>query len=246
MADDTSSNKRKMPGFVSINNEKTGWGWGDGEVKTPMNDGVRVSVNLLFQRSDKNTGKKKNCPKFSESFFRAPEINQMLVTIWILVRIAGSVVFNSTYTSTQPTQLCPTLQPHGLLLTRLLSMGFFGQEYWDGLPFPSPGALPDSGIEGFSFISCTGRCILYHCATWEAQPDAYNNLNLGKKSSFYLPSLPQLHTSLENQQLCNHQREHAGFGAPQNGSSLAHGHCLTCLTAFWKSPIGRVVVLNLP
>ena len=26
-------------------------------------------------------------------------------------------------------------------------MGFSQQEYWSGLPFPSPGALPDSGIE---------------------------------------------------------------------------------------------------
>ena len=29
----------------------------------------------------------------------------------------------------------------------LLSMGFFRQEYWSGLPFPSPGDLPDSAIE---------------------------------------------------------------------------------------------------
>ena len=28
-----------------------------------------------------------------------------------------------------------------------LSMGFSRQEYWSGLPFPSPGDLPDSGIE---------------------------------------------------------------------------------------------------
>ena len=26
-------------------------------------------------------------------------------------------------------------------------MGFSGQEYWSGLPFPSPGVLPDPGIE---------------------------------------------------------------------------------------------------
>jgi len=25
-------------------------------------------------------------------------------------------------------------------------MGFFKQEYWSGLPFPHPGALPDPGI----------------------------------------------------------------------------------------------------
>ena len=28
-----------------------------------------------------------------------------------------------------------------------LSMGFSRQEYWSGLPFPSPGYLPDPGIE---------------------------------------------------------------------------------------------------
>ena len=27
------------------------------------------------------------------------------------------------------------------------SMGFSKQEYWTGLPFPSPGDLPDPGIE---------------------------------------------------------------------------------------------------
>ena len=28
-----------------------------------------------------------------------------------------------------------------------LSMGFARQEYWSGLPFPSPGDLPDPGME---------------------------------------------------------------------------------------------------
>ena len=31
-----------------------------------------------------------------------------------------------------------------------LSMGFSRQEYWSGLPFPSPGDLPDSGIQPVS------------------------------------------------------------------------------------------------
>ena len=30
------------------------------------------------------------------------------------------------------------------------SMGFSRQEYWSGLPFPSPGDLPDPGIESGS------------------------------------------------------------------------------------------------
>ena len=28
-----------------------------------------------------------------------------------------------------------------------LSMGFFRQEYWSGLPFPPPDALPDTGVK---------------------------------------------------------------------------------------------------
>ena len=34
-----------------------------------------------------------------------------------------------------------------------LSMGFSRQEYWGGLPFPSPGGLPDAGIEPKSLES---------------------------------------------------------------------------------------------
>ena len=34
-----------------------------------------------------------------------------------------------------------------------LSMGFSRQEYWSGLPFPSPGNLPDPGIEPTSLMS---------------------------------------------------------------------------------------------
>ena len=31
-----------------------------------------------------------------------------------------------------------------------MSMGFSRQEYWSGLPFPSPGDLPDPGIKPLS------------------------------------------------------------------------------------------------
>ena len=31
-----------------------------------------------------------------------------------------------------------------------LSVEFFKQEYWSGLPFPSPGDLPDPGIKSGS------------------------------------------------------------------------------------------------
>ena len=35
-----------------------------------------------------------------------------------------------------------SLRPHGLYPARILSMEFSRQEYWSGLPFPSPGDLP--------------------------------------------------------------------------------------------------------
>ena len=43
--------------------------------------------------------------------------------------------------------------PRTVALQALLSMGFSRQEYWSGLPFPSPGDLPDPGIEPASLVS---------------------------------------------------------------------------------------------
>ena len=45
------------------------------------------------------------------------------------------------------------------------SMGFSRREYWSGLPLPSPGDLPNPGIEP---TSPTWQGILYHWVTWEA------------------------------------------------------------------------------
>ena len=42
-------------------------------------------------------------------------------------------------------QSCPTLC--GPMDQAPQSVGFSRQEYWSGLPFPSPGDLPDPGIE---------------------------------------------------------------------------------------------------
>ena len=49
-------------------------------------------------------------------------------------------------------QLYPTLcDPMNYIAHKApLSMGFSGQEYWSGLPFPPPGDLPDPGIKPWS------------------------------------------------------------------------------------------------
>ena len=57
-------------------------------------------------------------------------------------------------------QSCPTLCiPCTITHQTPLSMGFFRQEYWSGLPFPSPGNLPDPGIKSKSPAL---QKILYH------------------------------------------------------------------------------------
>ena len=51
-----------------------------------------------------------------------------------------------------------------------LSMGFSRQEYWSWLPCPSPGELPNLGMEPVSLLSplSAGR-FFTTSATWEAQ-----------------------------------------------------------------------------
>ena len=46
-------------------------------------------------------------------------------------------------------------------------MGFSWQEYWNRLPFPSPGDLPDPGIEPAS-PALASRFFTNELATWEA------------------------------------------------------------------------------
>ena len=49
-----------------------------------------------------------------------------------------------------------------------LSMGFFRQEHWSGLPFPSPGDLPDPGIKRGSPALAGG--FFTTSAAWDAVP----------------------------------------------------------------------------
>ena len=53
-------------------------------------------------------------------------------------------------------KMCQTfVTPWTVACLALLSMGFSRQEYWTGLPFPSPGDLPYPGIESETLLSPT-------------------------------------------------------------------------------------------
>ena len=52
-----------------------------------------------------------------------------------------------------------------------LSMGFSRQEYWNGLPRPPPGDLPDPGIEPSSLLSpASAGGFFTTSATWKTSP----------------------------------------------------------------------------
>ena len=67
-------------------------------------------------------------------------------------------------------KLCPILCNPMVACQAPLSMGFSRQEYWSGLPFPSPGDLPYPGIKPafptlagrFSTTETPGKPIVYH------------------------------------------------------------------------------------
>ena len=63
-----------------------------------------------------------------------------------------------------------SLRPHGLQPVRLLCpWGFSRQEYWNGLPCPPPGDLPNSWIKHISFM-CPALAdgFFTHSTTWKA------------------------------------------------------------------------------
>ena len=81
----------------------------------------------------------------------APLEATTLPTLWISVVTASlpyTIITVSDCCCCLAAQLCPILcNPRAVACQASLSMGFPRQEYWSGLPFPSPGDFPDPGIE---------------------------------------------------------------------------------------------------
>ena len=74
----------------------------------------------------------------------------------------------------QSLQSCPTLVTSWTVARQApLSMGFPRQEYWSGLPFPSPGDLPDPGVKPGSPALQVDSLLLYslsHKGCWDHSP----------------------------------------------------------------------------
>ena len=58
-----------------------------------------------------------------------------------------------------------------------LSKGFSRQEHWSGVPYPSPGHLPDHGIKPMSLRSpALAGEFFTTSTTWEALKNSYNSI----------------------------------------------------------------------
>ena len=69
----------------------------------------------------------------------------------LVLTIVNSASVNTEKWHWRRSVVSNSLGPHGLWPCQApLSVGFSKQEYWSGLPFPSPGDLPDPGIEPWS------------------------------------------------------------------------------------------------
>ena len=67
-----------------------------------------------------------------------PKISEPLTTVAFISSCGGGLFAKS----------CLTLgTPWTVAHQALLPIGFSRQEYWSGLPFPSPGDLPEPGIK---------------------------------------------------------------------------------------------------
>ena len=97
--------------------------------------------SLLIQYSHcYNTFHSNNSPKLSVLLLLITSLLPNSLSMWVC---------------TKPLESCPTLWPWTVTCQAPLSMGFSRQEYWSGLPFPSPGDLPNSGIKLMSLMSPT-------------------------------------------------------------------------------------------
>ena len=99
-------------------------------------------------------------------------------TCWVSVsetnnRCFKTCVINTERRVVRHSLLCVShsvMSPQAIARQAPLSMEFSRQEYWSGLPFPSPQDLPNPGIEPASFLHC--RQILY-CLSHEGSSIHY-------------------------------------------------------------------------
>ena len=124
-----------------------GWreeeGQDGGDVCIPM-------VDSYWCMAETNTILQNNCPSIKNKFLKMETTREM----WSLLSLRVCMPSGLSHVWLFATLWTVTCQAP-------LSMGFSRQEYWSGLPFPSPGDLPNPEIELVSAASPALQQILY-------------------------------------------------------------------------------------
>ena len=124
--------------------------------------------------------------------------------------------------------LCNPLIPWTIACQTPLSMAFSRQEFWSGSPFPTPGDLPDSGIEAVSLVipELAGRFFITS-ATF------FGHFYYGAS---LVPSDPLMHAPLQPAGV----RKHASHSLVSERDLPCHVHCMLPGPHFsWKGIKGR-------
>ena len=83
---------------------------------------------------------------FSDStVFISPVIQEIFIECLPLPNVVLAIIWEMCCAVLCCSVVSDSLQPHGLQPSS--PWGFFRQEYWNGLPFPPSGDLPNPGIE---------------------------------------------------------------------------------------------------
>ena len=135
---------------------------------TRKNTRMKLSSFILFRKQGSWERKAKRTPNKNSYHWRMMgQSKQKIITtaigkkqIWNYPCFSFCLVGQSCLTLSNRMDCSPPGSSiHGISQARILG---------NGLPFPSPGDLPDPGSEPTS-PALIGRWVLYHWATWEAQ-----------------------------------------------------------------------------
>ena len=112
---------------------------------------------------------------FNTNLWRSSYVTEVVHTILKKASLPQKKTDPIFRSRSEVVQSCPTLcDPWTVAHQASPSMGFSRQEYWSGLPFPSPGDLSDTGIEP--------RSLTLQTATLD--PEVVLNLSKGTLISF--------------------------------------------------------------
>ena len=139
-----------------------------------------------------------------------------------------------------PSGLSDSLWPHELAPQAPLSLGFPRQEYWSGLPFHSPGNLPDPGIEPRSPVLQMVSCIAGGFFTnWATRERRHTHIHTHTHTHTHTNSV-QVNCSVVSDSLQPHGLQHARLPCP----SLTPEACSnSCPLSPWCHPtISSLVV----